>query len=306
MRVDYTRGERPSARWTTRQLRKYIRDVTKVTNAEYSEWEETEYTDYGEKYLSRFISRLQELAGTKPKKQKVGLGLTYKHKTELVEQAQALWNYQEQDHVTPGGRIRERKRNIARYMDYMGYEPPKDIEVIDVDEFDKWQARYEGYLEREQSYDYYEPASEEYSYNPSEEEWHESEEERADRERREAGVAAYDLAKEKDKKKFDTFIKNHKDIDITFDEWEMMVTYAGGVGSFIGQELNSETYVEQTRKRTREGRMTLDIVYQEAESQLKAEVNAGKINAVTPKELVKRMADISKNWGQYLEEYNEE
>ena len=293
MQTAYIKGERPNAEWTTRQLRKYIRDVTKVVNAEYTEWE-NEYGEYTSNKswdpLRNMVGRLQELAGTKPKKVQVGLGLSYKHKTELVEQAQALWNYQERDIYTPGGMRRDKKRQIARYMEYIGFEPPKDINEINIEEFHEWEGRYESQVA-------YENYGDEYLYDESQKDWYESYEEREARQRREAGEAAYDLAKEEDRKKFDSFLKNH-DIDITFDEWEAMVNYSGGVGNFIAQELSSETIVEQVKQRTREGRITLDLIYNEAQAQVEADVASGKTKAVTPQRIVDKMAEISKNWGQ--------
>lgn len=82
---------RPSEKWTTRQLKAYIRRETSTANKRITIFRKSEEEIKG---LERRITRLQKVAGVIPKKGRiVGLGLSYKHKDELLSQARGLYRF---------------------------------------------------------------------------------------------------------------------------------------------------------------------------------------------------------------------
>lgn len=85
------KSELPSANWTTRELRSFIRAETKELNDKYAAYEQ----NVGElkensplMYQQR--NKLLELSGVKERHGKIGLGLATKVKPDLVAQARAL------------------------------------------------------------------------------------------------------------------------------------------------------------------------------------------------------------------------
>ena len=81
---------RVAATWTTRQLRAYIRKKTKESESRIKKFEKEKVGG-----ISDFIGELQTIAGTKPRKGKrLGLGLSYKKKTELLTQARMLEKFE--------------------------------------------------------------------------------------------------------------------------------------------------------------------------------------------------------------------
>lgn len=84
-------NERPSEKWTVKQLKAYIRRETSTANQNIVIFRASEEKIKG---LESRITRLQKAAGVVPKKGRtVGLGLTYKHKEELVSQARGLYRF---------------------------------------------------------------------------------------------------------------------------------------------------------------------------------------------------------------------
>ena len=82
---------RPSEKWTVKQLKAYIRRETSTANQNIVIFRASEEEIKG---LEGRITRLQKAAGVAPKKGRiVGLGLTYKHKKELVSQARGLYRF---------------------------------------------------------------------------------------------------------------------------------------------------------------------------------------------------------------------
>lgn len=81
----------PASDWTTRQLRAWIRRATQDLNREFLDLQETT-TDLKKDnpLLYEQRNRLIELGTGKEYKDGIGLGLTYKTKSELIMQARAL------------------------------------------------------------------------------------------------------------------------------------------------------------------------------------------------------------------------
>lgn len=82
---------RPSEKWTVKQLKGYIRRETSTANQNIVIFRASEEKIKG---LESRITRLQKAAGVAPKKGRiVGLGLSYKHKDELLSQARGLYRF---------------------------------------------------------------------------------------------------------------------------------------------------------------------------------------------------------------------
>lgn len=89
MEIDLTAS--PNNSWTTRQLRAWIRRATQDINREFYELQEAGVDIAKDRpLLAEQRNRLIELGTGREYKGGVGLGLTYKQKSQLVLQARAL------------------------------------------------------------------------------------------------------------------------------------------------------------------------------------------------------------------------
>lgn len=100
------------SKMTARQLKAYIRKATKEVNEKYAEYVKTvkhEQGSYNE-VLEREHERLYQLGKAHPDKyeggkdvseKKIGVGLSWKHKEELIVQARALEQFNNVDSWTP-------------------------------------------------------------------------------------------------------------------------------------------------------------------------------------------------------------
>lgn len=103
--------DKPSKKWTARQLKAYIRKVTKEINKKYSVYVKEIKNKLGviNEVLEKEHETLYRLGKTHPDMTKkigdvseknIGVGLSYKHKEELVRQARALDQFNNVDMFT--------------------------------------------------------------------------------------------------------------------------------------------------------------------------------------------------------------
>ena len=110
---------RPSEKWTVKQLKDYIRRETSTANQNIVIFRSSEEKIKG---LESRITRLQKAAGVAPKKGRiVGLGLTYKHKKELVSQARGLYRFNRFEPTTLK-ELKQEKRLKKAWETYSGDE----------------------------------------------------------------------------------------------------------------------------------------------------------------------------------------
>lgn len=110
---------RPSEKWTVKQLKGYIRRETSTANQNIAIFRASEEKIKG---LESRITRLQKAAGVAPKKGRiVGLGLTYKHKKELVSQARGLYRFNRFEPTTLK-EIKQEQRLKKAWETYSGDE----------------------------------------------------------------------------------------------------------------------------------------------------------------------------------------
>ena len=110
---------RPSEKWTVKQLKDYIRRETSTANQNIVIFRTSEEKIKG---LESRITRLQKAAGVAPKKGRiVGLGLTYKHKKELVSQARGLYRFNRFESTTLK-EIKQEQRLKKAWETYSGDE----------------------------------------------------------------------------------------------------------------------------------------------------------------------------------------
>ena len=103
--------------WTTRQLREYIRKETQSANYRLIEYYSSETEPV--KAVQDFEKRLKQLGTGNVEAEYIGLGLTYKTKAELLQQARALEEFKQFDIYTPPARFKLEKREEKQYKAFV-------------------------------------------------------------------------------------------------------------------------------------------------------------------------------------------
>lgn len=115
----------PNKSWTTRELRAYIRARTMDVNKRIQSFGENISDAYG-----KLVKKLQKNAGLKrPKEGVVGLGLSYKHKDELLKQARGLEGFIKFDKESSIAVSEHDKKLKQSYDTFMGkyYDMDRDF-----------------------------------------------------------------------------------------------------------------------------------------------------------------------------------
>lgn len=130
---------------TTRELRAYIKELTPEVNERYKSYEEalTSGAMTDKPILEERHSRLVSLGTGKETKRGVGLGLTYKNKPELIQQARALEEFITLDVWTPAAQAEEETETKKAYESFkqsyllknatattLNYEEYKDLTEV--------------------------------------------------------------------------------------------------------------------------------------------------------------------------------
>lgn len=124
---------------TTRELRAYIKDLTPEVNERYKSYKEalTAGVMTDKPILEERHSRLVSLGTGKETKRGVGLGLTYKNKPELIQQARALEEFIALDVWSPAAQAEEETETKKAYESFrqttgtsLSYEEYKDLTEV--------------------------------------------------------------------------------------------------------------------------------------------------------------------------------
>lgn len=124
---------------TTRELRAYIKEMTPEVNERYKSYKEalTAGAMTDKPILEERHSRLVALGTGKETKRGVGLGLTYKNKPELIQQARALEEFITLDVWTPAAQAVEETETKKAYESFkqttgtsLSYEEYKDLTEV--------------------------------------------------------------------------------------------------------------------------------------------------------------------------------
>lgn len=130
---------------TTRELRAYIKELTPEVNERYKSYKEalTAGAMTDKPTLEERHSRLVSLGTGKETKRGVGLGLTYKNKPELIQQARALEEFITLDVWTPAAQAEEETETKKAYESFkqsyllknaiattLNYEEYKDLTEV--------------------------------------------------------------------------------------------------------------------------------------------------------------------------------
>ena len=107
----------PSGSWTTRELRDYIRKQTQQINADlYAMYES------GQKPTKAVLREREKLiqlgTGRETKQGAIGLGLSHKRKSELLQQARALRDFESIDYESPTARRKYNEQIDKAYKEY--------------------------------------------------------------------------------------------------------------------------------------------------------------------------------------------
>lgn len=105
---------------TTRELRAYIKELTPEVNERYKSYKEalTAGAMTDKPILEERRARLVALGTGKETKRGVGLGLTYKNKPELIQQARALEEFITLDVWTPAAQAEEETETKKAYESF--------------------------------------------------------------------------------------------------------------------------------------------------------------------------------------------
>lgn len=106
----------PSASWTTRQLKDYIRQHTQQINFDFYTMQAEGQTPT--KAVMRERERLIQLGTGRETKQGIGLGLSYKKKSELLQQARAIREFESIDYESPTARRKYSEQIDKAYRQY--------------------------------------------------------------------------------------------------------------------------------------------------------------------------------------------
>ena len=110
------RGEVPSSSWTVKELKQFIREKTRQINFDlYTMYEQGKKPT---KAVLRERERLVQLGTGKETKQGIGLGLSYKKKSELIQQARALKDFERIDYESPTAKKRYSAQIDKAYKEY--------------------------------------------------------------------------------------------------------------------------------------------------------------------------------------------
>lgn len=130
---------------TTRELRAYIKELTPEVNERYKSYEEalTAGAMTDKPILEERRARLVALGTGKETKRGVGLGLTYKNKPELIQQARALEEFISLDVWSPAAQEEEETETKKAYESFkqsyllknatattLNYEEYKDLTEV--------------------------------------------------------------------------------------------------------------------------------------------------------------------------------
>lgn len=130
---------------TTRELRAYIKELTPEVNERYKSYKEalTAGAMTDKPILEERYSRLVSFGTGKETKRGVGLGLTYKNKPELIQQARALEEFITLDIWTPAAQAEEETETKKAYESFkqsyllknatattLNYEEYKDLTEV--------------------------------------------------------------------------------------------------------------------------------------------------------------------------------
>lgn len=107
----------PSGSWTTRELRDYIRKHTQQINADLYYMYES-----GQKPTKAVLRERDKLirlgTGKETKTGGIGLGLSYKRKSELIQQARAIRDFESIDYESPTARKKYSSQIDKAYREY--------------------------------------------------------------------------------------------------------------------------------------------------------------------------------------------
>ena len=106
----------PSASWTTRQLKDYIRQHTQQINFDFYAMQADGQTPT--KAVMREREKLIQLGTGRETKQGIGLGLSHKRKSELLQQARAIRDFESIDYESPTARRKYSEQIDKAYRQY--------------------------------------------------------------------------------------------------------------------------------------------------------------------------------------------
>lgn len=106
----------PSASWTTRQLKDYIRQHTQQINFDFYAMQAEGQTPT--KAVMREREKLIQLGTGRETKQGIGLGLSHKKKSELLQQARAIRDFESIDYESPTARRKYSEQIDKAYRQY--------------------------------------------------------------------------------------------------------------------------------------------------------------------------------------------
>lgn len=110
------REETPSSSWTVKELKQFIREETRQINFNlYSMYEQGKKPT---KAVLRERERLVQLGTGKETKQGIGLGLSYKKKSELIQQARSLKEFERIDFESPTAKKQYSAQIDKAYKEY--------------------------------------------------------------------------------------------------------------------------------------------------------------------------------------------
>lgn len=110
------KGETPSSAWTVKELKNYIREQTAQINFDlYTMYEEGKKPT---KAVLREMEKLIQLGTGKETQRGIGLGLSYKKKSELIQQARALKDFERIDYESPTAKKRYSEQIDKAYREY--------------------------------------------------------------------------------------------------------------------------------------------------------------------------------------------
>ena len=106
----------PSASWTTRQLKDYIRQHTQQINFDFYAMQAEGQTPT--KAVMREREKLIQLGTGRETKRGIGLGLSHKKKSELLQQARAIRDFESIDYESPTARRKYSEQIDKAYRQY--------------------------------------------------------------------------------------------------------------------------------------------------------------------------------------------
>lgn len=110
------KSETPSSSWTVKELKQFIRAETKQINFDlYSMYEAGKKPT---KAVLREREKLVLLGTGKETKSGIGLGLSYKKKSELIQQARALKDFERIDYESPTAKRKYNEQIDKAYKKY--------------------------------------------------------------------------------------------------------------------------------------------------------------------------------------------